>query len=471
MKFHYDYPQCCVFPQISQKLMQGTITSIDHCGKFFFQPHEGEPNVLFGIQNLLQKEKLTLAVPYKGILVFVYHKEKFHRAKIIDIGKETKVECYFFDYGWKEKVEPGCIFEVTQKLFDDYFFFPERGFHCKLSEIEPSFVKCPRGKWTEASIDLFRKHVKSCSCEIEIYSMVNNIASVEVKVNGININDTLVKEGYAVRCKECYVSRLDHEEREAYQLSDSSQWIDRKTEFKDRENSMVSYTVAPPPEELCCQSIYLNGPYSPLETKITGAMINALGSTKIEQTSVNSVQLNSCAENYDGQLLVASDVNANPSNGNTLYGVTALPNINGLPVLLTMIFAPEVIFECDDKYERIISIRSSLNFDCNLDSRFSVHECSLPVHFKLNTEDFNDINELRFNMSYLMNTNITEPKNETFFKINALIMKILQHERETLKPPSEKLRKVFASGHRLIKKIKSHDFIYNQIEFPKLTLD
>lgn len=477
IKILYDYPELCVLPQISEKAMLGKVTHIDHCGKFFFQPREGDPNVLECIQNSLQKEKLKFTIPKSGDLAVIMFNGKYHRAKIINVLKDYKVVCYFFDFGFTQKLTMRNIFEVNEKIIDEYFFFPERGFHCKLSMVEPSYGKCSRGKWTKASIEVFRELTLNQACEIEVFSFINNIASVELKIEGSNINDTLVKEGYAIRCEESYASRLDHNEREAYQLSTASQWIDRETEFKEKENLMISCAIPAPPPELLFQSIYLEGPYSPLETTITGIAKNTFGLAKIDQKSVNSIAFDACVENYDGQLLVAADIVASLTNGNTLHNVTTMPNIKGLAPILTMIFAPNVIFECDKNFERIVELHSNLGFyPVNFQSYFPQHECSLPVNVKFDAQDFNDINELRFAMSYLLKVENSEKlpdltddkKTELLLKVKNLIIKVLQRDREILKPPMMKANKSFADKNNVYQKKQVREFLYNQIEFPKL---
>lgn len=477
IKITYDFPELCVLPQISEKVIHGKVSNIDHCGKFFFQPLEGEPNVLECIQNTLEKEKLSLTIPKSGNLAIVLLDGKYHRARIVNVLQDFKVVCYFFDFGTTEKISIRNVFEVNEKIINEFFFFPERGFHCKLSMVEPSYRKCPRGKWTKESIEVFRDLVKDEPCEIEVYSMINNIASVELKIDGININETLVEAGYAVRCEECFASRLDHNEREAYQITNPSQWINRSTEFKEQENLMIPFTTPMPPSEMLTQSVYLEGPFSPLETTITGVANNSYGVAKIDQKSVNSVAFDSCVENYDGQLIVAADVVKNASNGNTLHSVTTMPNINGLAPILAMIFAPQVMFECDKDFKRIIDLRSNLGFNpINFEAFFPHHVCILPVNVKLDQEDFHDINELRFSMSCLLKIDNNEKipgleddvKAALLLEVKNHILKVLQRDRELLKAPVTNSRKFIAEKGQVYQKKHVREFIYNQVEFPKL---
>lgn len=472
IKHKYLFPAYCVLPLYSQKEMKGKITNIDHCGKFFFQPKESEIDILECIQNSLKELKLNRVSPKVGDLVIVKFENKFHRAKVLDIGLDFKISCYFFDYGFSRQITFKNVFHVDEQNIK-YFEYPVRGFLCKLSKIEPSFEKCPRGKWTTTSIRCFKSLAENKDCKIEIYSLVNGVASVELIIDGVNINEFLITHKFAIRCEESYASRQNHQERENYQKMDSSHWVGAEIEFKEEKNPMLDFTIVPPPEEYCNQFLHLEGPFSPLETDVIGVANNSQGKVKIDQLSVNSVPLDLCTENYNGQLLVAVNISGNSSNDTTLHNVSAMPNIPGLSAICALIFAPNAIFECLNDSQRITSIRTSLSYLPDNVSKFSNHECIIPVNVKIDTKDFEDINELRFNMSQLLNVNINittdgaKLKKECVAKINELIFKILQRNREMLEPVPERMTNRFLNQNELIGKQPTFEFIYNVINYPK----
>lgn len=463
-----------MLPQFSDKTMVGKITNVDHCGKFFFQPqgHKDDPDVLLCIQNSLIKEAFSCcSSPVYNELVIVLHEDYYYRAKVVAVNSGN-ADCYFFDFGCTKSTPFDSIFQVSKEILDEYFHLPERGFQCKLSHIEPSFYKCPNGKWTKSAIEFFREAVMNRECVIEVYSVVNDVASVELKIDGKSINKMLIQNEFATKCDEPYVSRVNHAERETYQLTEYH-WVDRATEFKEKENSMVLTFIPSPPEEMCINTLNLKGPYTPLECRVTGTTFNS--NVKIDQTSVNSACLNMCPENHEGQLLIAADIVGNTLSETTLHNVTAMPNIHGLAPLLAMIFAPTVIFECDTDFKRICELRSSLGFYNVSESFFPKHECTLPVNVKFNNEDFKAINMLRFNMSNLLmkmtksdDTN-DDDKSEMINSTKKLLLKLFQRNRKLLKPVPENMKKITADKKLGQVTLKRYDpvFVFNQIEFPK----
>jgi ATP-dependent RNA helicase TDRD9 len=467
----YIYPKYCVLPTYAQKYANGRVTHVDHVGNFFFQVDD-DANMLIKIQQHFQCQEMNNAKIEKGKIVVLYHEENFNRGKIVRIFDDS-ADCYFFDFGFTRKIMFGEIYEVLEEDIETVFGIPERGFHCKLSKIEPSYVRCPRGKWTKQAIKCFEDAVLNVEAKIEIFSYVNDVASVELFIENANVNNYLTGLKYAVLCEEPYVNRLNNNERENLQLS-MQNLPPREVEFKETQNKMMSFEIPHPAERLCTENIFLEGPFSPLETNICGIAENSIGMAKIDQFSVNSVQLDICVENYEGQLLIAADVVKNPPNEPTLHGVTAMPNIRGLPALLMMMFAPKTIFECDKKFERILSVKSNIGYDDSNDPFFVNHECSANVNFEIDLEDCNNINELRFVMSCLLKVkhnervpelDVTE-KRDLMQKAKDIMMKILQRDRKEIKLEKNQ-EGLFVDSNGLIHKLQNREFAFNQIEFPK----
>lgn len=467
----YNNIEYSVFPLYSQKEISGRVTHIDHMGNFFFQCKEDEENDwLEGIQWHLRKQFLEHAKVEKNKIVVLRHEGQYKRGKILKVHKDSTADCYFFDYGYTHKLEFKDIYKVNDDDINVSFGFPERGFHCKLSHLEPSFAKCPSGKWTKESIDCFKNWLNH-EGKIQIYSYVNDLASVELIIEGRNINEYLIEKGFAVRCEEPYVSRLNYNERNKIQFSNYA--LTRKEEFEDKPNNMLPFEIKHPDERLCTEKIYLEGPFSPLEVQISGIVENLHRLAKVDQFSVNSVQLDTCVENYEGQLLIAADVIKNPPNEATLYGVTAMPNIRGLPALLTMMFAPNVVFEVDRNFKRILNVKSNVFYD-GKEPIFSSRESTAPVNFKLDEKDCETINELRYTMSCLLRVQRTETipdisieeKRDLMLKAKNIMMEILQREREALNP-QDNFKAFIARDDQIIRKVQLRAFAFNQIEFPK----
>jgi ATP-dependent RNA helicase TDRD9 len=308
-----------------------------------------------------------------------------------------------------------------------------------LSEIAPSSSKCLRGKWTQEAIQEFRQKVLRNFVRIRIYSFVDEVAAVELLVGKLNslksINEHMIKAGYARKCEENYMSKMNHKERENVQLSKN--WMSREKEFEDKASNIIKVAIPSPPYERCRKTIRLEGPYSPLETSLTEVSIENRGNITIDQSSVNCVLLDNEIENYEGTAVVAADIMKNPTRGITLYNVTTLPNIYGLPTLIALMFAPNFAFYQNPEKKQFVGIRFGLG--CYEDSSkafYYDHDSYLPINFE-NTfqEDVAEINFLRVSMSELLrghkatDTLSENKKEECMNDIKKLLIKLLSKER------------------------------------------
>jgi len=320
-----------------------------------------------------------------------------------------------------------------------YFLIYERCFECRLFEIAPSSSKCLRGKWTVEAIEEFRRKALGAFARIRIYSFVDEVAAVELLVGKLNslksINEHMIKEGYARKCEENYMSKMNHMERENCQLSKN--WMTREKEFDDKESNIIKVTIPSPPYERCNRILRLEGPYSPLETTLTEVSIENRGNVQIDQGSVNCVLLDNEIENYEGTAVIAADIMKNATRGITLYNVTTLPNIYGLPTLIALMFAPNFSFYQNPEKKEFVGIRFGLGcYENNSKAFYYDHDSFLPINFE-NTfqDDIADINFLRVSMSVLLRGHsITETlsekdKEESMNDIKKLLIKILSKER------------------------------------------
>lgn len=320
-----------------------------------------------------------------------------------------------------------------------FFEITERCFEARLAGIEPSAIKCPSGKWTAAAVKRFQELVVDREVTVEVYSVVNRVASVTLFVDAKCVNDVLVAEGFAQECEESFPSKHNHESRKKIQKVESLQF-DAAVEFKDYPNELLKPHIPAPPAARCTKKMFLVGPSSPMETTAVHCFMSSeCSQVAVDSNSVNSVVLYDNPGNIYGRLMVAADVTKNKSCM-TIRETLMMPDIPGLPLLLAAIFAPDVLFRRDrseTKYENMMFGLGTYN---RKNSMFPEHDCILPVHFKLDDEDFIDINFLRFQMSCLLATNPMEQaplitdqeKSEHLKEVKQLIMKILSKNREPL---------------------------------------
>lgn len=276
---------------------------------------------------------------------------------------------------------------------------------------------------------------------VVVYSVHDNIASVELTIRGECINEELVEKGYARKQEEFYPRKHNHLERARCQGFES-RFFDAETEFARRIDTMTDHKSIPhPPMGECSKPIFLIGPKSPLETSTEGILLSNPGKATIYPDSVNSILLIDDPSNWYGRLTVAANV-TKKGDQTILHETTLMPAIPGIGILLGMIFAPEVTFKRSDDKSSYELARFGLGASPEKRPFFAEHDFSLPVAIKLTKEDFEDVNRLRFYISWLlMNTpteNLStlsdEEKNDLMNNIKKLILQILAKDRPVLPP-------------------------------------
>lgn len=150
----------------------------------------------------------------------------------------------------------------------------------------------------------------------QIYSVFNGVVYAYIKFDGdqTTVNQILIERGLAEYCEENYMSKVNSLTRFfiyitlndlilLFNQADSSQRKYHQEIEQDRLNyfnrNIISYLhneaaadVEPPPANLCKKVIKLNGPYSPLEIKVS--TLSEGGKTKhvdIDRHSVNHILL------------------------------------------------------------------------------------------------------------------------------------------------------------------------------------
>ena len=440
------HPELCVLPSTCTGMLWGKVSHIEHCGKFYIQP--SSTDLLDQIKNLLNPDKLMVYQTISQLTLFqqvvVYDSDEIlKRAKAVGFHKDSQiVKCFMFDYGETKEFRIADVYGLTDNIHHrEAFKIPERCFEASLSEIAPSFIKCPKGKWTKEAIEMFRKLTFNRELKVKVYSVVYEIASVELWIDNLSINNKLINAGFAQANEESYPSKHNHELRKSIQEShgEANLQFEAAVEFASRRDTLVTKYVPPPPIKLCNKKLSLKGPISPLETSPTSILVNNNSSCSIDSLSVNSVLLYEDPGNVCGRLLVAASANENRREV-VLHGTSTMPDVPGLPVLLALIFAPDAILNRNNDKTMYESLQFGLGCDSVGVPYFSQHDCILPVNIDLTYEDYRDINYLRFFMSYLLMTKPTEVfpslidsvKLELFTNIKQYTLKILGKKRSPL---------------------------------------
>lgn len=483
-KIYYKQPANVAIPATCVPSLPAIVTHIEHCGKFWMQPMTelNKKNLQKLDQDLekIAKSSVRNTIELKGgDLVVLKHGNKWKRAKVMSINaRDGKVKCFIYDFGQTDAMPVEQVFKVKEKSIFD---LPQLCFEASLSEIRPSAIKCPRGLWTAEAVRVFEKLIEGKECLIDVYSVFDDIASVSLWAGQLNINQTLIKLGYAKDCKESFPRKDAHFDRLKNQSS-RSQWFNVAEEFQQKVDKIATNPVPHPPMRSCTKFLTFTGPLSPMKCKVNSIFANGSPSCSVHPLSVNSILLYDDPSNFYGCLMVAANCTTTNNAETILHDTTLMPNLPGLPVLMAMMFSPEVVFKRNDDMTRFEYIKFGLGCStCRRVAMFAEHDCVLPVNIELTKEDFDEINEFRFFMSYLLMTKPGEivpglkkdEKFELLSGIKTLLMKILSKKRRILThtfAPSSEDWIVDNQEDALVYKepIQMGGGQYHQLNFPQL---
>lgn len=309
-------------------------------------------------------------------------------------------------------------YNIIRKIVrEDIRNIPPRVFECTLAGIRPSLVKCSKDIWTREAIEMFSELQALDFIEIEVYSVVEGIASVKISINNrLTINEELVLRGYAQNTDESYLSKVDHDlriRRQGESCRSSEDTILQNEEYFQNLLVGLEEVIVIPNNMKCMVKMNLNGPHSPLETRMYSAMrIGSLKSVDIEQNSVNSVMLDSDPQDNHERLLVAVNVTEQVSSQKLIArSVSLMPNIHGFGALMAMIFAPQMQLKRNKDMSRYTAVLCGLGFDSvTKHSIFEEHDILLHLDVELTTQDIELINKIRYLFDTLLYTEVGEDK-------------------------------------------------------------
>lgn len=153
--------------------------------------------------------------------------------------------------------------------------------------------------------------------------------------------------------------------------------------------------------------VKLEGPTSPIEIQLRH-MINT-GVSKyvvVNQTSVNSVLLDTCPDDPRGPILVAQTIQQSAKNNLFLYlhNTTVLPNTPGLSSLIVLIFTPYMELRRSPMGTYYIGALCGLGYDPSTGkSLYPEHDMQITFDIEISMADLRMINKLRHWMNVAMN--------------------------------------------------------------------
>lgn len=325
---------------------------------------------------------------------------EYYRAKVLHIKCSSRASkayrLFLIDFGITDHFEFDYLRD-PQMVASDFMELPPRCFECSLAELQPSTINCPNGVWPRESLKCFEKYTKDGEVEADIYSVANGIVHVFIHslVAKANLNDVLIKFGFAEFSQESYASQTNHNERIEKQNVHTS-W----SRENNVESSYIKYLshdsstqLALPPRHICTKEIRLQGPFSPLEISVH-SMTEAcrMRTVKIDSHSVCSVILDNDPHQKSERYMVAASVgDAAIMNELSVRATTMMPNIRGFGALMALIFCPTIEMKRNDEKTKYVALRTGLGYE-NDQPIFEEHD----IIFNLDSEiTLDDIQEVR----------------------------------------------------------------------------
>ncbi|XP_028251594.1 ATP-dependent RNA helicase TDRD9 [Parambassis ranga] len=338
----------------------------------------------------------------------------YYRAKILAI-RGNVVEVFFLDFGNSEVVDCSSV----RGLPADLQSHPFQAQEFQVAGIRPSAMSIILGdQWSSSARNRFVTLVKGQSLIVSLYSIVHGVMRVELLIkketSDINVADILVQEGHALKCDESFNSKQNHEslitlykdmEKGTYVPNFASgSWKDRKKEEKELINRLLGHF-----NKSCTPfsktKVSLRGPYTPHNISFIGMNHKTYYKTVcVERRSINSFTLNENPHFRHQRILVAGSVSVNSIGTQIVLSETSLmPDIPGLPALVTMLFTP--VMELHTNEERTCYTGAICGLGWNSETQEAIqpdHDIELAFDVKIDVEDITEINALRVAVNRLI---------------------------------------------------------------------
>uniref|UniRef100_A0A1B0DNM6 Uncharacterized protein n=1 Tax=Phlebotomus papatasi TaxID=29031 RepID=A0A1B0DNM6_PHLPP len=447
-KMNRDY---VVYPR--KNYIDGKLTHFVHLHKFFILPREEAQDedrirtLLNSSANLesVRKEQLKVGMMVAAQRQFG-NNLYFCRARVIDndFSQPQKVEVFFIDFGNTANLSMACIRLIRQGLHANDCLveqLPPRAIECRLACIAPTAISAIRGRWTEETIRRFTNKIPvNSKVRADVYAFVDGIAYVTLNhgYHSLQLDGLWLQLEKVVRRTRGEYSPLgsevisglsdvifDHDRRMACELLKHPYILDDVQ--IDAIVKPQEAEVNAPPENICDKQLSLKGPTSPLTANLFSLTKSAsMKNCRIERNSVNSVLLDNNYQDYHQKMLVATHIKKSGNGDLLLYQTTVMPNIPGLMALLSLIFCPTAEFCRDSDNSRFISVLTGLGSKPGTKiPMFEEHDMQIPLDIKLDHDDIECINQLRYSMSSLLllrnGQDVPELENHARYKLQQKI--------------------------------------------------
>ncbi|XP_055087287.1 ATP-dependent RNA helicase TDRD9 [Periophthalmus magnuspinnatus] len=353
---------------------------------------------------------LVCLAPYSE----VNDQSMYYRAKVLHMRGNT-VEVFFLDFGNTLVVPCSSLRELPLDLLSEPFQAQE----FQIMGMRPSAQSIILGNpWSSRSRHRFATLVKGHSLIVSLYSILHGVMRVELLISTdtlqSSIRDILVKEGHAEKADESFESKQNHEVlmsvykdmKDGTYVSNSigTSWQERKQEEQEVINNLLEH-FSKAHLNFSKTKVHLHGPYSPNKISFKSLNHRILYKTvTIERTSMNSLAINENPHYKHQRMLVAGTVSVNSTGTRILLKETTLmPDIPGLPVLITMLFTPVMELRTNEERTAYTGALCGLGWNSNTqEGVLPEHDIELAFDVKFDVEDITEINALRLAVNQLV---------------------------------------------------------------------
>ncbi|CAH2094465.1 unnamed protein product [Euphydryas editha] len=326
---------------------------------------------------------------------------QMYRARVTKLLPRDMIEVLYVDYGSVGRVGACSARELPAAARES----PPLAMRCALAGLAPAPLLHAHAHWTEEARQFFSDLVNKGRLLAKIYSVTHGTVAIELLAKGgeINVNEELLKKGYAISCEESYDSKLNHDLRQTATELNLTQKRAYNKEQTELAYSQLREMEAPSYKE-CISDVCLKGPDSPLESMLHNIMYASRDKkVQVEWNSVNSVLLDTEPQEVYERLLVAAEVGQNEMSSTlTLRHTTLMPNIRGLPAIIALLFCPEAELRRDAGGTRYVSVLCGLGATPAGAPRFPEHDLLVDIDADLDVDDIGLINHIRYLMDCMM---------------------------------------------------------------------
>ncbi|XP_070385841.1 ATP-dependent RNA helicase TDRD9-like isoform X1 [Dermacentor albipictus] len=403
-------------PPASQMTVNMYCTHVVDCGHFYARYSDQSSQLVEQHMNEIinhnsgKNLKPLTTQPAPDMLVLAPYQGVYFRARIEEMLANKLVKVFFLDYGNTENVGVAALRNIDPETHVDVLTTPAQAFECKLAEVRPAALASGKDQWTKPALEMFSRLVMQQYLVGRVYSVVDNVVRLHLIVGSgpsqVNVNDELVKRGFADYCEESFLSKRNHQLRErveSYHQSLTSEAVDPSIIDAMDEVDSTKLDIGMP--QMSARKAKLHGPFSPLESRLVGmSKLCFLRGVHVDRNSVNSVLLNGEPQNRHPRLLVAGTVSQSASSDHvTLRNTTLMPSVPGLHCLMPLLFAPYCELRVNAERSEYTGALCGLGYELSSNlPLYPEHDLEVSFDIGFTDEDLFMVNKVRMMINMVL---------------------------------------------------------------------